>query len=158
MSKDPSDPVWVLVVRNTFLHATQQAPTMQRSRSESTISENYGSHSTDKFYDFSESDSHQLNVEAPLNDEATDLPTAVPADLPSPGSALHPSGCRPCSFFIKSACIVGATCDHCHYPHEIKNRPGKKARERDKARTMAAADQGREGGTDRDASSTKMSL
>jgi len=59
MQKDEPEASAVLVVQNTFLHYKEQAPTLQRSRSESTISDTSGS--TDKLYvlyDTSESDSH----------------------------------------------------------------------------------------------------
>jgi len=54
--------------------------------------------------------------------------------LPSLGSAMHPDQCKPCSFLQKSKCNFGVHCQHCHYPHEMKARPGKKHRDLAKAR------------------------
>mmetsp|Transcript_26239 Transcript_26239/g.66876 ORF Transcript_26239/g.66876 Transcript_26239/m.66876 type:complete len:216 (+) Transcript_26239:46-693(+) len=49
---------------------------------------------------------------------------------PSLGSVNHASGtCRPCSYFGRSKCAMGATCNFCHYGHAKERRPGKKSRE-----------------------------
>jgi len=72
--------------------------------------------------------------------------TALDGELPSVGSASHAAKeCRPCLFHIQTACVKGAQCDYCHFPHEeLRNkklRPSKKTRqkwERQTARKLQA--------------------
>ena len=153
----PNDEPGASLMPNTFHHAGEQAPTLRRSRSESTISDSSGpKDKVNVFYETSESGPHQLNDGTPPKDDAAS--TTLPPGFPSRGSALHLSGCKPCSFFNKGdGCIVGFDCDHCHFRHEIKNRPGRKARDRQNRLTKRDNEE-REVDTDPSASSSKPSL
>lgn len=77
---------------------------------------------------------------APLQDLA-ESPDGEP---PSIGSIGHfEETCHPCCFFRRARCTLGKDCQHCHYKHEIKNHPGKKTR--DRARAKAQRDAAKDG-------------
>jgi hypothetical protein len=122
----------VLVVQNTFLQAKSPANAqMHRSHSDSEVdscaSEKLLASSEDKLFIVHDSSSNGTVAEV------------NPADLveyPSLGSAAHESGsCRPCCFFDRGICRLGAECKHCHYLHPGSlKRKGKKGRARQRAR------------------------
>lgn len=59
-------------------------------------------------------------------------------DLPSLGSVKHATAeCQPCSFFRRSKCTSGKACLYCHLEHEKDKRPGRRQRERIKAKEVA---------------------
>jgi len=57
--------------------------------------------------------------------EGEDAPTEDPRSI---GSALHPHGCKPCSFYCYSlmGCIKGMACPYCHMDHPRCSRRRKK--------------------------------
>jgi len=168
-TQQASEPV--LVVRNTFLTWNAKditSGTLQRSQSDSAISSNT-SGSTDRLYvvyETSGSSGGQAGAcpaETSDNDEKKASEAAVlpvkpeNQEHPSKGSALHPGHCRPCCYFHKNLCQLGAACGHCHYHHEVRNRVSKKARDRAKARLSAPSNPNGDN-QDPSASSSKFSL
>ena len=161
----------VLVVRNTFLTLEAEditSSTLQRSQSDSAISSNT-SGSTDRLYIVYETSGSSAGpaeacpAETSDNDENKASEAAVlpvkpeNQEHPSKVSALHPEHCRPCCYFHKNLCQLGAGCSHCHYHHEFRNRPGKKARERAKNRLTEPSTTNGDN-QDPSASSSKCSL
>lgn len=70
------------------------------------------------------SSEHFNNMSEPSSGEETRI-EALAANLehPSFGSAMHAEGdCHPCCFFQFTECLLGAHCNHCHYPHQVKQR------------------------------------
>jgi hypothetical protein len=136
---EKADPGLKVVVRNTFLDVVDSHPRpLRHSRSESDISSSSGSGSGHD--EPSSASSTTRSVEQ--NRAAAVFVTRA---LPSVGSANHFMGtCQPCSFFRKSRCMLEHKCSHCHYQHEVQTRPGKKARDREKARQARAAATGQE--------------
>jgi len=63
--------------------------------------------------------------------------------LPSVGSADHEAGtCKPCSYFRRDTCHLGVDCRYCHFWHEKRKLPGKKARARRARRQQDNTDEG----------------
>jgi len=152
-----------LVLQNTFLEVIEiPLATMQRSRSDSEISSSSGSAplvdcdghpsssgASDKRFIVYESRSSDSNpfpsnqnlqpgmastVETPCYSQPPN------SHLPSRGSGEHDAGaCHPCCFFFRDQCQLGFDCNHCHYAHEPRKRPGKKARARERGRLGRAA-------------------
>lgn len=53
--------------------------------------------------------------------------------LPSVGSKGHATNeCKRCAFFPKGRCRNGASCEHCHFPHEDRAKDRRKRRSRRK--------------------------
>lgn len=132
----PVPPLKMMVVRNTFLDVVDAAPpALKHSRSDSDISSTSSSLLNDaksgKDQSVTSSTKSQL-----ANEAATVFLSRV---LPSIGSANHfQDKCQPCSFFRKGRCLLDYKCSHCHFHHDVQARPGKKARDREKARREKA--------------------
>lgn len=76
-----------------------------------------------------------------------ELAESPDGEPPSIGSLGHfEETCHPCCFFRRARCTLGKDCQHCHYKHEIKNHPGKKTR--DRARAKAQRDAAKDGDQD----------
>eukprot|EP00930_Biecheleria_cincta_P057282 TRINITY_DN4324_c0_g1_i4.p1 TRINITY_DN4324_c0_g1~~TRINITY_DN4324_c0_g1_i4.p1 ORF type:complete len:287 (-),score=30.61 TRINITY_DN4324_c0_g1_i4:589-1449(-) len=103
--------------------------------------------------------SGQDGAAAPLPVQRMDVSPSTASEafmqeLPSAGSALHPSGsCKPCLLISSPlGCHKGALCDFCHFKHARKNmRPNKGKRERfkrllERAEHLAASYTDPEGG------------
>mmetsp|Transcript_3920 Transcript_3920/g.6346 ORF Transcript_3920/g.6346 Transcript_3920/m.6346 type:complete len:200 (-) Transcript_3920:77-676(-) len=119
-----------VVVRNTFLEfSTDTAqPPMIRSRSDSDLASSRSVSDTASEESYSAVDPMRSSNSARSGGNQ---------DLPSRGSADHFKGtCQPCCFFRREKCVLDTDCKYCHYTHEAQQRPGKKARAREKARML----------------------
>jgi len=131
----------MLVIHNTFLNVVEVAtPVMKRASSDSNISSSsIASWSND---DSTHAGSVTPDSMTPTLQPVPETPSVLVNPLvayPSLGSQKHAMGeCKPCPWFQRKKCMVGNGCPLCHSKHGPPIRPGKRARDRQKAREAQA--------------------
>jgi len=161
---DPDAEV-MLVVRNTFFQVKEApSPRLKVSRSDSELScasdlldsvgwGQRGDESPAPLRSLGPARGEDSPRPLPQRQAEAASPAAAPAasespgvpvnseDVPSVGSLEHASGnCHPCCFFRRNKCTLDKDCRHCHFPHAAQKHPGKKTRDRQKARSQKTDD------------------
>jgi hypothetical protein len=141
------------------LRRSQSDPSISSSQKSSSghsgeVSNNEGatlsSVSTPRSLDFGEQPSASSASRTSSKSNAAGAKTALPTTIklasltsspfdavtvPSVGSLGHSEGlCHPCSYFLQGLCKLGTECGFCHLGHGKRDRPGKKGRQRERAR------------------------